>query len=182
MPVHKYTLGSRFYIYSHNATSPFARRNHTPANLVAMAHGTATAPGFLVREVEQIQFWARYAVPADVGSVEAELQAFHVNHWPVDEGRLYARNVLCPDYILKKEEGKKPWRGCCCGTPEPTSSFADSIYIEHIMQTTGDDFDIVGLHNHWHSGRSVRFSELMTEIADRLAGRYTRLLAAFCRD
>ena len=179
---HKVTLGDRFYIYSHNPVSPVNRVPHAPNHLVVLTHGVALESEFAVRQVAEIRFWAGFNEPADVEEVEQELQGFALHHWRTDNLRRFATNAQCPDYTLKKEEGKKPWRGCCCGAAEATSSFADSLYINSQMQTVQHNFDVVGLHNHWYNGRTVLLSQLMNEVAIRLAGRYTHLLCGFCRN
>jgi hypothetical protein len=183
MPVpHKFQLGSRFYIYSHNPMSPFNRPPLTPSNLIVMAHGKATPNDFIVRDVQQVRFWAQFNVPADVEEIEDELNAFNRANWPTDAGRRYNIGAQCPDYVLKKEIGRKPWRGCCCCAAEPTSDFADTSYINQIMNLHQLNYDVVGLHNHFYTGRTILFSQLVSELADRLAGHYSHLLCAFCRE
>lgn len=178
----RHTLGSRFYVHSNNNTPPNERRKGSSSALVVVCHGYyengagTTSP----RGVENCAFLCDHGRTNSPDDLEEALGLL-INE-PNGNGGFWhnptnaAQKVL--DYTLTKEldgESKSNFKG------KASYQFIDTSYINSIY-TNDAPFDIVGLHNTWRSGRTLRLSTLFETLFVNCPGVYTNLYCAFCRE
>ena len=178
--MHKHLLGSRFYVYSQDATHPNSRTD-TNRLLVAICHGFYQAAGMTaVRGVGQCAFFCDHGDTVDADELIPALGTIGSDrrgnggfwHNPTNT------SGEVQDYTLSKEidgDAKKSFKG------KQNYQFADSSYIASIYPD-GATFDIIGLHNTWKSGRTVTLSALFETLRLECPQLYSRLYCGFCRE
>ncbi len=178
----RFSLGSRFYIFSNDDT-PLAERAGGGRTLIVVSHGYYKPDSGTVRvsgledddDDGYCAFLAREGRDAGVGEFSDAVTALLNNpngNGGFNENRANLGQMVT-NYTLvkgmnKSERGNADYR------------YVDTTYINAIYPAKAT-FDMVSLHNSW--GRTeVKLGELFASLSEKCPNVYSRLFCGFCRE
>lgn len=179
----RHTLGSRFYVHSHDPVAPNVRPSGQPRPLVVICHGYYESGETAVRGLGPagaLAFLCEHDRDVEVADFMDALTALAQNingnggFW--HDRTTSGNNVR--DYTLTKalnSDSKKRYKG------KGHYEFIDTSYIEGLLPA-GAGFDIAGLHNTWRTGSTLKLSVLLETLAAHCPTAYNRLYCGFCRE